>query len=139
MCSKLEIKEVQNYLDYMLITDYLIGNVDRHYNNFGFIRNVNTLEFTGVAPIYDSGNSMWFDTSTARIDYEKDIPSMPFKKVHSKQLQLVHSFEQIDLNRLQGIEEEYKLILLASPDIDQSRREKLCSGLIKRIHNLVDL
>lgn len=139
MCSKLEVPDVQTYLDYMLITDYIIGNVDRHYNNFGFIRDVNTLKYEGIAPLYDSGNSMWFDTSTVRIDYEKDIPSMPFKKIHSEQIQLVSSFERIDLKKLQGIEEEFASLLITSPDIDQSRIQKLCEGLKYRTNCLEEI
>ncbi|MGB8454351.1 MAG: HipA domain-containing protein [Anaerocolumna sp.] len=139
MSTRLGIPDVQEYLDYMLITDYIIGNADRHYNNFGFIRNVQSLRYEGIAPVYDSGNSMWFDTSTARIDFEKDIPSMPFKKFHSEQIQLVHSFEEIDLNTLQGIEEEFKTLLISSPDIDQPRTIKLCEGLKYRTHYLEEI
>jgi hypothetical protein len=139
MSTRVGIPDVQEYLDYMLITDYIIGNVDRHYNNFGFIRNVQSLRYEGIAPLYDSGNSMWFDTSTARIDFEKDIPSMPFKKFHSEQIQLAHSFEQIDLNTLQGIEEEFKTLLISSPDIDQPRTIKLCEGLKYRTHYLEEI
>lgn len=134
--SELGIKKIQSHLDYMMITDYIIGNVDRHYNNFGFIRNVETLQYEGVAPIYDSGNAMWFDTSTQRIDYEKDIHSMPFKKIHSEQIKLVSSYENIDLKMLHGIEEEYNTMLLSSPDIDEPRIDKLCKGLQYRIQSL---
>jgi len=31
-------------IDKMLVLDYIISNEDRHYNNFGFIRNADTLE-----------------------------------------------------------------------------------------------
>lgn len=32
-------------------------NKDRHFNNFGVLRNTETLEWLGMAPIYDSGSS----------------------------------------------------------------------------------
>ena len=35
----------------MLKVDYIIANEDRHYNNFGFIRNADTLEWLGLAPV----------------------------------------------------------------------------------------
>lgn len=139
MCARLGISNVRAFVDYLLITDYMIGNVDRHYNNFGFIRNVHTLQYEGIAPIYDSGNSMWFDSSTARIDFKKDVPCMPFKKIHSEQIELIHSFDGIDFNKLQGLEEEFRNTLKSSPDIDQPRIEKLCAGLSYRIHSLEEI
>lgn len=52
---------VRNFLDYQTITDFIITNIDRHYSNFGALRNVDTLEFVKPAPIFDSGNSMLYD------------------------------------------------------------------------------
>ncbi len=34
----------------MIVLDYLIANEDRHLNNFGVIRNAETLEWLGFAP-----------------------------------------------------------------------------------------
>ena len=33
-------------------------NDDRHLNNFGIIRDVNTLKWTSVCPIFDNGQSL---------------------------------------------------------------------------------
>ena len=49
----------------MIVLDYLIVNEDRHQNNFGVVRNAETLEYLGAAPIYDSGTSLWFDKPPA--------------------------------------------------------------------------
>ena len=57
-CSKKDI-------DTMLAFDYLINNSDRHYGNFGFIRDANTLKFIGPAPLFDHGNSLWYQNLTA--------------------------------------------------------------------------
>lgn len=46
----------------MNLLDYIVGNYDRHWNNFGIIRNSNTLDIIGLAPIYDNGNSLWNDS-----------------------------------------------------------------------------
>lgn len=34
------------------------STVDRHFNNFGVVRNADTLEWLGAAPIYDCGITM---------------------------------------------------------------------------------
>ena len=48
----MEIPDVQQAVDRMIVVDYLLANTDRHYNNFGAIRNANTLEWIGPAPIF---------------------------------------------------------------------------------------
>lgn len=42
----------------MFLCDYLIANYDRRLRNFGAIRNVETLEHTRMAPIFDSGAAL---------------------------------------------------------------------------------
>ncbi|MCL2222732.1 MAG: HipA domain-containing protein [Oscillospiraceae bacterium] len=37
----------------MMCFDIIIGNTDRHTQNYGFIRNANTGEYSGMAPLYD--------------------------------------------------------------------------------------
>ena len=49
------IKDAREKLENMYILDFLILNEDRHLGNFGIIRDVNTLEWLDVAPIFDNG------------------------------------------------------------------------------------
>ena len=49
-CDKLEIEDAVASVNEMLLLDFIIENTDRHLNNFGFIRNVETLEWKGFAP-----------------------------------------------------------------------------------------
>ena len=37
--------------------DYIIMNEDRHLNNYGIIRDVNSLEWISVVPIFDNRDS----------------------------------------------------------------------------------
>ena len=50
---------IRNHLDYMLTVDFIMSNTDRHSNNYGLLRNSDTLEPIGPAPIFDTGNSMF--------------------------------------------------------------------------------
>ena len=52
---------VRHFLDYMLMTDFIITNSDRHWYNFGILRDTETLRFVSMAPIYDNGNSMFYN------------------------------------------------------------------------------
>ena len=56
-CADLGIDIVPS-LDRMIVLDHIIGNWDRHTNNFGLVRDAETLEWIGPAPIYDTGNSL---------------------------------------------------------------------------------
>ena len=79
-CAAFGISNAQQAVDQMIVIDYLLANTDRHYNNFGAIRNANSLEWIGSAPIYDSGTSLWCNTPTKLIrPLASDLPSKPFK------------------------------------------------------------
>ncbi len=52
------IEDARIKMENMFILDYLMLNEDRHLNNFGIIRNVNTLKWMDVAPIFDNGQSL---------------------------------------------------------------------------------
>ena len=58
--------EVRSFLEYQILTDFVLTNTDRHLNNFGVLRNSRTLKFVRMAPIFDSGNSMFWDAHACR-------------------------------------------------------------------------
>lgn len=51
---------IQDYMDYQIITDFIISNTDEHLLNFGVLRDADSMELIGPAPIFDSGNSMFY-------------------------------------------------------------------------------
>jgi len=79
ICKELGLKDIVSAIDAMIAVDYIIANEDRHLNNFGLLRNADTLEWIGTAPIFDSGTSLWYDTQEKLIPYA-DIKCKPFKK-----------------------------------------------------------
>ena len=52
--------EVIYHLDYMALTDFIMSNYDRHLNNFGVLRDPDSLRIIGMAPLFDTGNSMLY-------------------------------------------------------------------------------
>jgi len=66
-------EKVREFLEYQTITDFIFTNIDRHYTNFGFLRDSKTLRFLGPAPIFDTGNSMFFepDSHLRPVRYEE--------------------------------------------------------------------
>jgi len=135
-CEDLGITDVTASLDRMLTVDFIIVNEDRHFNNFGAIRNANTLEWIGAAPIFDCGTSMWYDKFTHMISTTAKLPSKPFRSRHADQIKLVSSFKWLDIKALKGIDEEFREILSDSVIIDDTRCNALCYGLRKRVEQL---
>lgn len=128
------------FLDRMLTVDFLIANEDRHTNNFGLIRNANTLRYIDFAPVYDNGTALWYNTVDQKIlPLSPSLKSKPFKSTHQEQIKLVSSFDWLDLNALKGVDEEFFEILKTSEYIDEERRGKLCNALKERISLLFEI
>ncbi|MFB9275503.1 HipA domain-containing protein [Cohnella cellulosilytica] len=138
-CDSLGISGITDALDRMIVTDYLIANEDRHQNNFGIVRNADTLEWLGAAPIYDSGSSLWFSKPTPLISAAGKITCKPFKQDHNEQIKLVTSFDWLDLSKLRHIEDEFREILKGSLFVDEARSDALCKALRKRIEMLAEI
>ncbi len=92
------------FLDRMITIDYLMMQSDRHPNNFGIIRDANTLEWLGPAPMFDCGGSLWFHTDDGDIGRpEARIKCRPFRSDFESQLKLVTSFDWLDIDKLDEI------------------------------------
>ena len=137
-CEALGIPGVREAVDRMIVLDYLIVNEDRHQNNFGVVRNAETLEYLGAAPIYDSGTSLWFDKPTGMVGSGR-VTCKPFKDRHEEQIKLVSSFDWLDLSRLDGIEEEWMELTKGSLFLDEARRIAVARALRWRIETLKEI
>lgn len=141
-CESLGIKNIVPFLDRMIVLDYIIANEDRHFNNFGVLRNAETLEWINMAPIYDSGSSLGYDKMPAQIYAERDVICKPFKKSHKEQLKLVSSFAWINFAKLSDVRE---LILQtfaeegASDYVDEARVKAICDTTQGRIRDLFEM
>ena len=141
-CESLGAKNVVHFLDRMIVLDYIIANEDRHLNNFGLLRNAETLEWYGFAPIYDSGSSLGYDKVAGQIRSERDIVCKPFKKHHVEQLKLVSDFNWIDFDSLADVDDLIKQTLSADGTkeyIDESRIQSIVETVNRRIQNLLQL
>ena len=130
------------FLDRMLVLDYIIANEDRHFNNFGALRNAETLEWLGMAPIYDSGSSLGYDKMPGQMRSEKDVVCKPFKNHHAEQLKLVTDFDWIDFDRLSDVDELISSVLSceeAADYIDEGRIHAITESVQRRIGHLQEL
>lgn len=138
-CEMLGIKDVVPFLDRMITLDYIIANEDRHLNNFGVLRNPETLEWIGMAPIYDSGSSLGYDKVSAQIRNGYEITCKPFKNHHEEQLKLVSSFDWIDFSKLLDIKHLIGEVLSseeAKDYMDTNRIQAISESAEKRVYQL---
>ena len=141
--KKLEENDIPNArekIENMYILDFLIMNEDRHLNNFGIIRDVNTLKWLDVAPIFDNGmalNIQSYDdeeliiSAMGRLFYEVK----PFDEI----IKVVHNIKRIDVSKLSDIPEEFDKLLHRYQSITKmsdKRIYRLCVLLNRQINKL---
>lgn len=128
VCLSMGMKEEEftGFIDYQIMTDYLMSNTDRHMNNIAVMRNPDTLQLLGFAPIFDSGNSMFYN-----------IPYELLKTINIQEIQ-THSFIQREVKLLQYVHDRY-LVDPDRADADFSVYEKDVSERHIRIPCLKEL
>lgn len=141
--EKHNIQNAREKIENMFILDYIILNEDRHLNNFGIIRDVNTLEWIDVAPIFDSGESLKI------IDYNDEEVIIngearffyniePFDNI----TKYVKDFSRFDLSKLDSVPEDFDNLLHEYQNITHmtdNRINKICTLLYSRINRLKSL
>lgn len=141
-CEAAGIVDAVKSCDRMIVLDFIIANEDRHLNNFGFLRNAETLEWLGAAPIFDSGSSLGYDKLASEIKPFDGIECKPFKSKHEAQLKLVTDFSWLDLKKLSDVEDVIRSVVSderATERIGEKRIEAIIHAVKVRISYLGDL
>lgn len=138
-CKSLGAPDIVPALDRMIVLDYIIANEDRHLNNFGLLRNAETLEWLGFAPIYDSGSSLGYNSLLSQIHTERNITCKPFKRRHDEQVKLVTSFDWIDFSKLSDAGDMVREVFSdprAKELISENRKEAIVQMVERHIESL---
>ena len=137
------IKAARIKMENMYILDFLIMNEDRHLNNFGIIRDVNTLKWLDVAPIFDNGQSLnieYFDEEELHISGEGRLfyEVRPFDEI----IKVVKDIKRIDTKSLDGVVEWFDELLHQYQHLtgfSNTRINRLCMILNRQINKLKKL
>ena len=122
-------------MDLTLLLDYIVLNEDRHFGNFGLIRDANTGEFLRSAPLFDTGSSLFFDSQ--RIS-RTSVESKPFNKNFETQLAMVDTRPYYDALSL--VRKHYKDIFDEVFELNtegEERKEKLLAAVSRQIDMLI--
>jgi len=114
--------QVEAFLDYQILTDFVITNTDRSYDNFGVLRDANTLEFVKMAPIFDSGDSMFYDLDMSHGTLDlNNISVNSFADTETGLMRLVKDPSILDLDNLLTDDELSKVLASSNRTPDEVR------------------
>lgn len=127
-------KEVlRHYLDYTILTDFILSGRDRHLSNVAVLRDAGTLQFVMPAPIYDSGKCLFVHDSVPSNDRGLlSIKTESFASDELKLLKLVSDRKCLDVTKLPPrsfIEEIYSM----DTQMDEKRIVMIGEGYERKI------
>lgn len=133
------VPNAEEYLQKMFILDYIILNEDRHLNNFGIIRDVNSLEWKRICPIFDTGRSMNTNVTTSYWDFEEgEVKCFTNELISSTNLEKLFTIKisKGQIEKLKELKNEYQKMLKKYQSYTKLSDEEiqlLIEGYVKRI------
>lgn len=136
-CEKQGISNARKEVDKMIVLDYLIRNTDRNSGNYGILRNADTLEWVKIAPVFDNGNSLWYNSQIIKnIGMGTKSECRSFTGENEKNIELVGDISWFDKNKLNGMAAEIKNILKLNKSMENERIDKISECFNKRVNEL---
>lgn len=130
-------ERARKQLEQMIILDFICVNEDRHWGNFGVLRDSDTLEYIGLAPIFDNGSSLGYMNLSIR-NHQLYERSKSFGNTHQKELKYIRHMDMDSLDICDKIPEildrNYKK--LRHPAFGEERVEEIAALLVERIHDM---
>ena len=131
--------DARDALSRIFVTDALIANPDRHFRNFGVIRDASTLTYTRIAPIFDSGAGFWCRVRRLATPLDYDYEARPFTRRSSEpmdaetQVRLFDDCPWLDLAVLDAWRDEALQILAQDDLLAPERIERIGAGIDRQI------
>ena len=136
VCKRYDL-DLRSYLEYQIMTDFIITNTDRHLNNFGILRDSKTGKFLTYAPIFDSGNSMFYKGYIPVGKKLLDIDVTSFTKKEVKLMSYVTNKDLVNISLLPSDDEVYNL-LKVDETVNEETNERIVRAYNMKIKFLED-
>lgn len=133
----MEESAVRKHLEYTILTDFILSNTDRHYNNFGFLYDSAKQKLVNMAPVFDTGNSLFYDKEV--IPQESrilDITVNSFKKREVNLLEYAADRMLVNLDKLEGFSEEVSYLLKEYTAMPTERADRIANTVQQKIEYL---
>lgn len=140
--DELGVPAAREQLEKVFVCDYLIANHDRHWNNLGVIFDARTMEAKRVAPIFDSGSSLWCDAPELVVPRDYWYRPLPLVNERARRIQpeeqlaLMTDLSWLSLEKLEGFAEEAARILAQHGKLPPERVEAIRRGIERNIEHL---
>lgn len=137
-CEQLGVVNARGALNRMITCDDILANYDRHWRNFGIVRNVNTLECR-PAPLFDSGSSLWCNVSLdALMAGEHSFSSAQFHPSPAKQMLLVDDLSWFSSEAMDGFVDE-AIGILSGNEAITPRLPYIRKAVTWRVNRMIDI
>lgn len=139
--EELGVPRAEEALTKMFTCDYILANEDRHWRNFGVVRNVETLEYMRMAPIFDTGTCLWCRSNSLSMAKDYEYVAKPFGSRGmrpDRQLELFRNYGWFEPEKLEGFSDEAMEILAQNENIPPKRLDQIRSGLERNIRMASD-
>lgn len=139
-CEELGIPNMMEHLAKMFACDFVIANRDRHWRNFGVIRNVQTLHGVRPAPIFDTGSCLWSDQTTLELPVDFCYTAKPFKREGMRPYEQLKLFaahlDWLDPAALDGFDDEVAAVLGSNPNMGPARLDAIVAQVRRNMEAL---
>ncbi len=123
---------LQDELNKYIVHDYILNVSNRDFSNLGYTRDSETLNITGLAPLFSNGKCLEYNISDAKTDEIFFDKADTFELTHTEQLRLIKDFSFIDFYKL-GNFPEIILNIYKEHGIPMS----ISSSVIKRVEDRI--
>ena len=104
----------------MVEMDFVLANRDRHWNNFSFIRDAETLNYIGFTPIYDNGNSLWYNRELNKIGINDDYLMLSNTKLFDIKNKILKGRLEIPKDKIRD-----KLNIILESEYEEERKQRI--------------
>lgn len=133
----------KNGIDIMILFDFIIANIDRHLNNFGFIEGIDDLI---LSPLFDNGLSLLSHLDNSELNrmsefaLKKSLKCKPFSADPKKQIKLI-DFNSLPKDLVENlINTEINWVeVFNGLDLSDLRKEKIIELVEGRLSYVKDL
>ena len=134
-CKELGLKDdIRTDLDNMILIDYMSANTDRHWNNFGIIRDSNSLKAKRLAPIYDNGASLFAKIPVFYIKEENiNLKCQSFNTRQSQNIKNVKNFDLLEKKEIYSILDIAEQVFKSNKHMEDKRIKEILIEIKQRI------
>jgi hypothetical protein len=139
---ELEVPQAKRELSKQFTCDYILANSDRHWNELGVIFDARSMRALRVAPIYDTGSSLWYDSPELRVPADLWYRPLPLIAERARrirpedQLRLIDDLDWFDARAADGFPEQARSILEQNPHMDKDRLDSITVALKRNIETV---